>query len=248
MRAFSITWVIASMVCLVACAGDPQTIADEEVSAVGDDLGVELLDVLDGVDAEDEGAALGARESLLSRLEGLKNRYDAAILAASEPGRASEALRDPSAPRDLVVVGDSLSDPRGNPDGGQGWVTMMEANHAERNIANLAIGGTTAMDWAGRRPELRAALDAELLRRPDTVVVYLGGNDVITWEVGTGDGVADAESLGRAIQGLLDQDGAFRLDRVPPGEIDLQLYIPATAAPRRSKVARLTDGRMWRRS
>ena len=96
-----------------------------------------------------------------------------AAIAASAPmpSRAAAAAR-----RTVLVVGDSLSAEYGLVRG-SGWVALLEQRLARENIGasvvNASISGDTTAGGLARLPTLLRD------RKPDVVVLELGGNDAL---------------------------------------------------------------------
>ena len=116
-----------------------------------------------------------------------------------------------SAPKTVLVVGDSLSAEYGITRG-TGWVPLLEqklkAEKIQAKVVNASISGETTI---GGRTRLPALLDQH---RPDIVVLELGANDGLR-----GLPVASAEGNLRAMVGMAQQKKAEVLlvgMRMPP--------------------------------
>jgi acyl-CoA thioesterase-1 len=105
-----------------------------------------------------------------------------------------------SAPKTVLVVGDSLSAEYGITRG-SGWVALLERKLKQEkipaNIVNASISGETTI---GGRTRLPALLDQH---KPDIVVIELGANDGLR-----GLPVASAESNLRAMLSMAQQKKA----------------------------------------
>ena len=97
------------------------------------------------------------------------------VAAAALTG-AMPALAAVSAKRTILVVGDSLSAEYGLVRG-SGWVALLEQRLARENIGanvvNASISGDTTAGGLARLPTLLRD------RKPDLVVLELGGNDAL---------------------------------------------------------------------
>lgn len=91
-----------------------------------------------------------------------------AVLAIAAPGSAY------SAPKTVLVVGDSLSAEYGLARG-TGWVALLEQRlkreHVDANVVNASISGETTSGGRSRLPALLRQ------HKPDVVVLELGAND-----------------------------------------------------------------------
>ena len=85
-------------------------------------------------------------------------KSDGAVRNAPTPGNT------------IVVLGDSLTVGIGDTDG-DGWVPLVEAQLG-RKITRIATPGETTAGGLARLDEVRAL-------KPDTVIVFLGGNDAL---------------------------------------------------------------------
>lgn len=101
---------------------------------------------------------------------------DCSLLLASLVGGGRLPALAASAPRTLLVVGDSLSAEYGIARG-SGWVALLEQRLAARKAAwrvvNASVSGDTT---AGGRSRLPALLQQH---KPAVVVIELGGNDAL---------------------------------------------------------------------
>jgi len=101
----------------------------------------------------------------------LKNTICKLTVAASLGLAAASAY---SAPKTVLVVGDSLSAEYGLARGA-GWVALLEqklkAQKIDATIVNASISGETTSGGRARLPALLAA------HKPDVVVIELGAND-----------------------------------------------------------------------
>ena len=97
-------------------------------------------------------------------------------VAAAALAGAMPALAAVSAKRTILVVGDSLSAEYGLVRG-SGWVALLEQRLARENIGanvvNASISGDTTAGGLARLPTLLRD------RKPDLVVLELGGNDAL---------------------------------------------------------------------
>jgi acyl-CoA thioesterase-1 len=88
----------------------------------------------------------------------------------------AQAANAHSAPKTLLVLGDSLSAEYGL-DRGAGWVSLFEqklkSEKLDATVVNASISGETTSGGRMRLPTLLAK------RRPDIVVVELGANDAL---------------------------------------------------------------------
>ncbi|WP_145647959.1 arylesterase [Pseudoduganella lurida] len=124
---------------------------------------------------------------------------------------AASAASAYSAPKTLLVVGDSLSAEYGLTRGA-GWVALLErrlqAQKADIRIVNASVSGETTSGGRTRLPALLAK------HRPDIVVIELGANDGLR-----GLPVAAAEINLRAMTKTAQASGARVLlvgMRIPP--------------------------------
>ena len=105
-----------------------------------------------------------------------------------------------SAPKTVLVVGDSLSAEYGIARGA-GWVSLLEqklkAEKVEARVVNASISGETTSGGRARLPALLGQ------HRPDIVVIELGANDGLR-----GLPVSAAEANGRALVGLAGENRA----------------------------------------
>lgn len=92
-----------------------------------------------------------------------------------------------SAPKTVLVVGDSLSAEYGLARG-TGWVALLDERfkqqHIDATVINASISGDTTSGGNARLPDLLKK------QRPDVVVIELGGNDGLR-----GLPIADAEKI-----------------------------------------------------
>jgi acyl-CoA thioesterase-1 len=113
-------------------------------------------------------AHLGAK--IFTRLQVLRSGLllCAALLALVSPASAY------SAPKTLLVVGDSLSAEYGLARGA-GWVALLErklqAQKADMQVVNASVSGETTSGGRTRMPQLLAR------HKPDIVIIELGAND-----------------------------------------------------------------------
>jgi acyl-CoA thioesterase-1 len=136
------------------------------------------------------------------------NKFRMVVAALVLLGSAASAY---SAPKTVLVVGDSLSAEYGLARGA-GWVALMEQRAREEKLAadviNASVSGETT---SGGRSRLPALLQRH---RPDVVVIELGANDGLR-----GLPVAAAEANLRAMLDASRQAGAKVLlvgMRMPP--------------------------------
>lgn len=132
-------------------------------------------------------------------------------MVSAEAATATAMAATHSAPKTVLVLGDSLSAEYGL-SRGAGWVALMQQRLAQQNlradVVNASISGETT---SGGRTRLPALLDKY---HPSVVVVELGANDGLR-----GLPVAAAESNLRAIDSAAKDAGAQVLlvgMRMPP--------------------------------
>jgi acyl-CoA thioesterase-1 len=121
----------------------------------------------------DSDMCRGAQCMGLGRRDCIK-RAAAAVLwgfAAAKP-----AVQAQTAPKVVLIVGDSLSAEYGL-ERGSGWVALLQKRLGAEKIAATAVNASVSGDTtAGGRSRLPALLARH---KPDTVVIELGGNDAL---------------------------------------------------------------------
>ncbi|HEV7814114.1 MAG TPA: arylesterase [Janthinobacterium sp.] len=154
------------------------------------------------------GIVINLLRSPFSRRRNLAALAAHILLATALLGTATSAY---SAPKTLLVLGDSLSAEYGL-SRGTGWVALMERRlkeqHGDETIVNASISGETTSGGRTRLPALLAKY------HPAIVVIELGANDGLR-----GLPVAAAEANLRAMDGAAKAAGAQVLlvgIRIPP--------------------------------
>ncbi|MCU1673070.1 MAG: lipase [Frankiales bacterium] len=109
-------------------------------------------------------------------------------------------VRAPAAPPGVLVVGDSLTDPKVlAPDRYARWTDVLSARLPDRPVVNAAIDGNRLLAPGGYGPSATERFDRDVLRSPGvgTLLLLVGTNDI--------PGGLTANEITAALDGLVDR-------------------------------------------